>query len=576
MKATIPQLLFCYLFLMASLLIPALGVPSHASSEGPSTETLEDLLDVIENPKRREAFVKDLKALLAAKRALEEKKGEDGQKDEQVFLVRWAFGRLEDLAGHVRQAVVRVEDVLQGAPRTAQKIREFLSHPENRFRLFTLVWNGAIAALIGLLSGFLLSRPARVVLRRMKGLPSRIGWGIVYVALKGLPYLILWMAFIMLSQWWPSFGYGRIVGLLFFGLLFSYRMVTAVCQVALSPGEPQTRILPVADEDAQYLWIWMRRFAQYGVFYFLATRAFLYIPLAPDPYAYLRGLFLIPFPLMVTVFILQVAREIRERRGLPLSVRKGGRVIEAWVRYWPVLAVGYTWAIFLSLMVRYEKGFAYLFSATLGTIAATLILFLCFRGVEAIFRRLFRINEKIRMRFPGLEQRANRYVLMVQRGLVAALTVMGVLVIGDIWGVPVSEFLSSDAGGLIMTRGLAIVMTAAAVVSIIEASNALSMFLLREKGEVRERETTQKRKTLIPVIRTAVNIGAGFVGGVIVLDRLGINTTPILAGAGIVGLAVGFGSQTLVKDLINGLFILFEESIRVGDYARVGNHSGLV
>jgi len=81
---------------------------------------------------------------------------------------------------------------------------------------------------------------------------------------------------------------------------------------------------------------------------------------------------------------------------------------------------------------------------------------------------------------------------------------------------------------------------------------------------------------LIPVIQTAINIGVVFVGGIIVLDRLGVNTTPILAGAGIVGLAVGFGSQTLVKDLINGLFILFEESIRVGDWATVGNQGGMV
>jgi small conductance mechanosensitive channel len=62
----------------------------------------------------------------------------------------------------------------------------------------------------------------------------------------------------------------------------------------------------------------------------------------------------------------------------------------------------------------------------------------------------------------------------------------------------------------------------------------------------------------------------------VILDQLGVNTTPILAGAGIVGLAVGFGSQTLVKDLINGLFILFEESIRVGDYADVGKNEGIV
>ena len=78
------------------------------------------------------------------------------------------------------------------------------------------------------------------------------------------------------------------------------------------------------------------------------------------------------------------------------------------------------------------------------------------------------------------------------------------------------------------------------------------------------------------MIITTIKIATGFIGGIVILDRLGINTTPILAGAGIVGLAVGFGSQTLVKDLINGLFILFEESIRVGDYTDLGKNEGMV
>jgi moderate conductance mechanosensitive channel len=92
----------------------------------------------------------------------------------------------------------------------------------------------------------------------------------------------------------------------------------------------------------------------------------------------------------------------------------------------------------------------------------------------------------------------------------------------------------------------------------------------------KKKKTTQKQQTFIPVIKTTVQIVTGFVGGIVILERLGVNTGPILAGAGIVGLAVGFGAQTLVKDLINGLFILFEESIRVGDFAKVGGKGGIV
>jgi moderate conductance mechanosensitive channel len=66
------------------------------------------------------------------------------------------------------------------------------------------------------------------------------------------------------------------------------------------------------------------------------------------------------------------------------------------------------------------------------------------------------------------------------------------------------------------------------------------------------------------------------VGGVLVLRALGVDPTPIIAGAGVVGLAVGFGAQTLVKDVISGFFLLFEGLIAVGDAISFGNSAGVV
>jgi moderate conductance mechanosensitive channel len=62
----------------------------------------------------------------------------------------------------------------------------------------------------------------------------------------------------------------------------------------------------------------------------------------------------------------------------------------------------------------------------------------------------------------------------------------------------------------------------------------------------------------------------------IMLDVLGIDTRPILAGAGIVGLAVGLGAQSLVTDVVSGFFILFENQYLVGDYVQIGDASGTV
>jgi len=362
-------------------------------------------------------------------------------------------------------------------------------------------------------------------------------------------------------------------------------MAMSFFHILLFPDESRVRILALSDENAHYVWIWVRRFAVYAVFYFVAMASFLW-PFMGQPYfAMLRGILLIPFPVMLTVFVLQVAREIRMRQGNriqndeegtePANMEKG-RALGAIIRYWPIVATGYIWAIFLTLVFQYERGFEYLFHATVGTAATIFVMFMCLRALDQIFRGFFRINERVVQRFPGIEDRANRYVRIVRKGLSGVVIAIGSGVMAQTWGVPVSEFVGSDTGGMILLRGLAIVVTLAVVVSIIEICTMISAYLLKEKKGRRGKEISQKQKTLIPVIRTAVNISAGFVGGIVILDRLGVNTTPILAGAGIVGLAIGFGSQTLVKDLINGLFILFEESIRVGDYATVGNQGGMV
>lgn len=80
----------------------------------------------------------------------------------------------------------------------------------------------------------------------------------------------------------------------------------------------------------------------------------------------------------------------------------------------------------------------------------------------------------------------------------------------------------------------------------------------------------KRRLTIIPLFKSILKYVTYFVGGVIVLHLLGINPTPILAGAGIVGLTVGFGAQNLINDIVCGFFILFENYYLVGDYIEAG------
>ena len=97
----------------------------------------------------------------------------------------------------------------------------------------------------------------------------------------------------------------------------------------------------------------------------------------------------------------------------------------------------------------------------------------------------------------------------------------------------------------------------------------------RSKGEDKE-EFQQRIDTVTSVLTATVGMIIWGIAGFIVLSELGINIAPILTGAGVIGLAVGFGAQNLVRDIISGLFILIENQYAKGDVVRIGDLEGLV
>ncbi len=108
--------------------------------------------------------------------------------------------------------------------------------------------------------------------------------------------------------------------------------------------------------------------------------------------------------------------------------------------------------------------------------------------------------------------------------------------------------------------------------------NRLESFLITAtaRREDTALATTKRIKTLSSVIWT---LSAGilwFLVGLIALSQIGVNIGPILAGAGVLGLAVGFGAQHLVRDLVSGCFLLIENQIRVGDIAIINGTTGVV
>jgi small conductance mechanosensitive channel len=91
------------------------------------------------------------------------------------------------------------------------------------------------------------------------------------------------------------------------------------------------------------------------------------------------------------------------------------------------------------------------------------------------------------------------------------------------------------------------------------------------------RGPSMRARTMLPLVRNVVFVFLLTVAAIVTAANLGLNVTPLLAGAGVIGLAVGFGAQSLVADLITGLFIIIEDTISVGDSIEVeGGHAGIV
>ena len=90
--------------------------------------------------------------------------------------------------------------------------------------------------------------------------------------------------------------------------------------------------------------------------------------------------------------------------------------------------------------------------------------------------------------------------------------------------------------------------------------------------EVRRRR--HRLLTLLPILRNVIFVVLLVMTALMVLAALGVEIGPLIAGAGVVGVAIGFGAQTLVKDVISGMFYLLDDAFRVGEYIVSGSHEG--
>ena len=222
-------------------------------------------------------------------------------------------------------------------------------------------------------------------------------------------------------------------------------------------------------------------------------------------------------------------------------------------------------------------GIEFLLRGILATIILVTIARLITLSISKAIKRGFALNADLKQRYPGLEARANKYLPILQRLLTGVVWVIATLALLEAWGVNSFGWLGSDVGRRVTGSVVSITLVFTIVWLAWEGLDFAIERYLEERGpDGQFVERSARMRTLLPLIRNAVRIMLASMALLIVLSELGLNIGPLLAGAGVVGLAIGFGSQTLVKDVITGFFILIEESMSVGDVVDLGGHGGVV
>ena len=172
---------------------------------------------------------------------------------------------------------------------------------------------------------------------------------------------------------------------------------------------------------------------------------------------------------------------------------------------------------------------------------------------------------------------------ILERGLRLVLILAAVAVLAWSWEVDYGAMGKSES----MQARLALGALAATAILIVAdfiwnvVKSAIAVALAKANAQAIDPHTDaghrQSRiRTLLPIMRIALLGVIGTIAVLMALSELGVQIAPLIAGAGIVGVAIGFGSQTLVRDIISGVFYLLDDAFRIGEYIQSGNYKGTV
>ncbi|QBX66277.1 mechanosensitive channel protein [Serratia quinivorans] len=352
----------------------------------------------------------------------------------------------------------------------------------------------------------------------------------------------------------------------------------AILRLIFSPNFDYLRPFPFSDASAHY-WnqrlAWLSGLIGYGLMVVVPVVA---TQISYPAAAAANLIIMLALTLYAVALILRNRKPIQRQINLlaERSMAFFSIILRGLGHVWHLLAIAYFLVLFALSQFDIGNSLRFMMTATVKSLVVVgLGALLSGMLTRWIFRRIS-LPEDVNRRYPMLERRINSYIPNGLKILRVIVVLAVTLLLFDAWHlINLYQWAGSENGEKIiggLVHILLIVVIAVfswtLMASIIEHRLALEL-----SNGIRP---SARERTLLTLFRNVLAIVISTITIMIVLSQVGINIAPLLAGAGALGLAISFGAQTLVKDVITGVFIQFENGMNTGEYVTVSGITGTV
>jgi small-conductance mechanosensitive channel len=352
----------------------------------------------------------------------------------------------------------------------------------------------------------------------------------------------------------------------------------AVLRLIFAPNFDYLRPFPFSDASAHY-WnqrlAWLSGLIGYGLMVVVPVVA---TQISYPAAAAANLIIMLALTLYAVALILRNRKPIQRQINLlaERSMAFFSIILRGLGHVWHLLAIAYFLVLFALSQFDIGNSLRFMMTATVKSLLVVgLGALLSGMLTRWIFRRIS-LPDDVNRRYPMLERRINSYIPNGLKILRVIVVLAVTLLLFDAWHlINLYQWAGSENGEKIiggLVHILLIVVIAVfswtLMASIIEHRLALEL-----SNGIRP---SARERTLLTLFRNVLAIVISTITIMIVLSQVGINIAPLLAGAGALGLAISFGAQTLVKDVITGVFIQFENGMNTGEYVTVSGITGTV